>query len=246
MYIIRLDDASEYMDVKKWDRIENLLDKYSIKPLVGVIPNNNDPSMVNYYVKNKYFWEKVKRWQNKGWEIALHGYSHVYTTKQGGVNPVNFESEFAGVPLNKQIEKIKKGINIFEEHNINTEVFFAPSHTFDLNTLEALRVSSNIRIISDTISNDVYKKEGFYFIPQQSGKVRRLPFKLTTFCYHPNSMKNEDFVLLESFLKKNSHKFTRVKDIHLKNRSLSFYDKLLNNTYFTFRNIRKIFTRKNY
>lgn len=246
MYIIRLDDASEYMDVKKWDRIENLLDKYSIKPLVGVIPNNNDPSMVNYYVKNKYFWEKVKRWQNKGWEIALHGYSHVYTTKQGGVNPVNFESEFAGVPLNEQVEKIKKGINIFEEHNINTEVFFAPSHTFDLNTLEALRVSSNIRIISDTISNDVYKKEGFYFIPQQSGKVRRLPFKLTTFCYHPNSMKNEDFVLLESFLKKNSHKFTRVKDIHLKNRSLSFYDKLLNNTYFTFRNIRKIFTRKNY
>lgn len=32
-YIMRLDDASEYMDVEKWQRMENLLDKYGIKPM---------------------------------------------------------------------------------------------------------------------------------------------------------------------------------------------------------------------
>ena len=38
-YILRLDDASDYMDVKKWQRMEELLDRYGIKPLVGVIPD---------------------------------------------------------------------------------------------------------------------------------------------------------------------------------------------------------------
>ena len=31
-YLLRLDDASDYMDVEKWQRMENLLDKYGIKP----------------------------------------------------------------------------------------------------------------------------------------------------------------------------------------------------------------------
>ena len=35
-YILRLDDASDYMDVKKWQRMEELLDRYGIKPLVGI------------------------------------------------------------------------------------------------------------------------------------------------------------------------------------------------------------------
>ena len=43
-YILRLDDASDYMDVEKWSRMEELLDKYQIKPLVGVIPDNQDPA----------------------------------------------------------------------------------------------------------------------------------------------------------------------------------------------------------
>ena len=44
-YIMRLDDASEYMDVEKWQRMEDLLDKYHIKPIVGVIPDNQDSDM---------------------------------------------------------------------------------------------------------------------------------------------------------------------------------------------------------
>ena len=41
-YIMRLDDAAEKMNVEKWLRMEQLLDKYSIKPLVGVIPACKD------------------------------------------------------------------------------------------------------------------------------------------------------------------------------------------------------------
>lgn len=61
-YIMRLDDASEYMDVPKWKRMEDLLDAYHIKPLVGIIPDNKDPSLVNVYPRDVNFWETVDRW----------------------------------------------------------------------------------------------------------------------------------------------------------------------------------------
>ena len=101
MYLIRLDDASEKRDIEKWDRIEVLLDKYAIKPLVGVIPHNEDESMQDYSI-DECFWKRIEAWSKKGWTIAIHGYNHKFITKDGGINPVNLRSEFAGVPLDAQ------------------------------------------------------------------------------------------------------------------------------------------------
>ena len=103
-YIIRLDDACEKMDVEKWDRMEKLLDKYKVKPLVGVIPHCEDP-MMDKYEFDAEFWKKVEIWKNKGWTIAMHGYNHVYGTPCGGMNPVNKRSEFAGLSYEEQAEK---------------------------------------------------------------------------------------------------------------------------------------------
>ena len=230
MYFIRLDDASEKRDIVKWDRMEDLLDKYNIKPLVGVIPQNEDESMQDYVI-DEHFWQRVETWQNKGWTIAMHGYNHKFITTDGGLNPINLRSEFAGVSLDEQIKKISKGIKILGLHNIKPKVFFAPAHTFDKNTLEALRCASEIRIISDTISNKSYKKNGFTFIPQQSGKVRKLPFKTVTFCYHPNIMSNEDFDELESFIIKNRSKFKNYEAKEVL-RKENIVDKLLRKLYF--------------
>ena len=95
---------------------------------------------------------------------------------------MNSRSEFTGVPLEIQKKKIRDGIEILHQHSINPKIFFAPSHTFDLNTLTALSEESEIRIISDTMANDIYMKYGFYFIPVQSGRPRKLSFKCTTTC----------------------------------------------------------------
>lgn len=198
-YILRLDDACEKMDIEKWDRMEQLLDKYGVKPLVGVIPHCEDPMMDDYPIDSN-FWSKVNNWISKDWSIAMHGYNHVYSTECGGINPINKRSEFAGEPLEVQKEKIRKGISIMREHDINPNIFFAPSHTFDKNTLLALKAESDINIISDTIANDVYYQDDFQFVPQQSGRVRKLPFKVVTFCYHPNMMQENDFLILECFL----------------------------------------------
>lgn len=60
MYIIRLDDACEKRDIKKWDRIEKILDKYNVKAIVGIIPNCKDPDMDKYLIDDD-FWKLVKK-----------------------------------------------------------------------------------------------------------------------------------------------------------------------------------------
>lgn len=230
-YIIRLDDACEKRDIDKWDRMEELLDKYGIQPIVGIIPNCKDPDMAKYPIDDK-FWYLAQKWQEKGWIIALHGYEHVFNTNQGGINPVNNYSEFAGVSLKKQKEKIAKGIKSLENHGLIANVFFAPAHTFDRNTVEALKTCSNIRVISDTVAYDTYLgTDGMTYIPQQSGRVRKLPFRTVTFCYHPNMMNDNSFDVLDEFIQKNRKYFKKV-DIIRSRRRKGLKDIVLNKLYF--------------
>jgi len=227
--MIRLDDACEKRDMEKWARMEAILDRYRIAPLVGIIPCCKDPEM-DGYPADEGFWDTVARWKEKGWVLALHGYDHVYITKDGGLNPAQRRSEFAGVPLEEQKRKITEGVNIFRAHGFEPEVFFAPSHTFDRNTLTALRECSRIRVISDTIASRPYTLDGFTFIPMQSGVVRKLPFHTLTFCYHPNLMQVEDFERLEAFLKENAAEFQSF-DASPTDRKRSLYDRLMRRLY---------------
>ncbi len=229
-FILRLDDACERRDMEKWNRIEVLLDKYCIKPLVGVIPHCEDLTMDKYTVDTKFV-DRVICWREKGWTIAMHGYNHLYLTNCGGINPVNQRSEFAGVPLEEQRVRIRNGVEVMRSYGFDPKVFFAPSHTFDENTLIALKEESNIRIISDTIANKPYYKYDFTFVPQQSGKVRLLPFKVVTFCYHPNEMVDSDFIALEDFIIKHRKKFIRFP-LEIKKRKMGLYDLILRKLYF--------------
>ena len=228
-YIMRLDDACPKRDIAQWDRMESLLDKYGVKPLVGIIPDCKDPKM-DQYVEDPDFWTKrIKSWQEKGWRFALHGYNHVFRSNCGGINPVNKRSEFAGIPYEEQKQMITDGVAILRSHGINPKVFFAPAHTFDENTIKALQEVSDIRIISDTPANKPYSKYGMTFVPQQSGNVRKLPFNMVTFCYHPNTTSEQEFICLEEFLKKNSFREFPLNEYSNK---LSIFDKFLMGIYY--------------
>lgn len=243
-YLIRLDDACPTMNRQKWDRMEALLDKYSIKPMVGVIPHNEDEEQ-KIDQEEASFWEKVISWEKKGWAIALHGYSHCYTCDGGlkGLNPMWRRSEFAGLPLDAQRQKIRNGVAILKEHGVVPRYFFAPSHTFDENTLEALREESEIRIVSDTIGRFPYRYKDFWFIPQISGQCVKMPVGgVYTFCFHPNVMGDGSFEDLENFLKSHNDDFISFEEIDLnKYGEKQSFDKLLSCFFFTYRRLRKLY-----
>lgn len=240
-YLIRLDDACPMMDYQKWQRMEDLLDHYGIRPMVGIIPANNDSdTMIDAY--DSSFWEKAKVWESKGWCVALHGYSHVCDSDGGmkGLNPMWQRSEFAGISLDEQRKRIRQGAAILKEHGFQLRYFFAPSHTFDRNTLEALCLETDIRVISDTIGRYPYRCGDFVFIPQIVGHAVKMPFSgVYTFCFHPNIMTDDAFVALESFLQKYASQFITFSDIDLNNvASRSLVDKLLSWLFFLQRKLR--------
>ena len=75
--LIRSDDVCENMDWDLKKKLEKLFDEHSIKPVLGVIPNNQDKEFLSFS-RNEDFWNQVRSWQDKGWEIAQHGYTHIY------------------------------------------------------------------------------------------------------------------------------------------------------------------------
>ena len=242
-YLIRLDDACPTMDAAKWQRMEDMLDRYGVRPMVGVIPANSDPKQ-KIDPEDTTFWTKVISWENKGWAIALHGHDHCYISEDGlkGLNPLWARSEFAGVSLEKQKEKIREGVKIFRSHGIDPQYFFAPSHTFDENTLRALKEESNVRIISDTIATKPYKEGDFIFLPQLGGHCTEMKLHgIWTFCLHPSVMRDEDFIAVNHFLKAHKEEMTGFSDLDLKSLgSKNIVSRFLSCVYFLRRRLKGI------
>lgn len=239
-FLIRLDDACPTMNHSAWREMLELLDEHRVSPLIGVVPCNSDPALC-IDDPSKEFWHEIRGLAKSGAEICMHGYDHVYLTSQGGLNPVNAQSEFAGLPLVQQREKIRLAWAEFQRNNITPRVFFAPSHTFDLATLQALKMETPIRVISDTVALRPYHDGDFVFLPQQMGRCRYVPVGIITFCYHPNSMTNEDFSHLRQFLAMHSQKFVRCSQVLEGDIDTGEQAKaLLQPIYFTYRKIRAV------
>ena len=230
MYLIRLDDACEYMDTNRWAKMESILDDYCVKPIVGVIPKCKDKEFISNYDYCERFWDKTILWRDKEWSIALHGCDHVYTTNKGGINPVCKKSEFAEVAIEIQKAKIKEGIEILSRYGLHPSVFFAPSHTFDRNTIKALLECSDIRIINDTYATDLYKEKEMFYIPirrtSRYFKGLQDKIRLSTCVYHPNTMNEEAFSAFIRFIKTHRKEIISMRDVRLFNRRRTMLDKL--------------------
>lgn len=241
VYLIRLDDACEYMDVDKWREVISILDEWQVCPLIGVIPSCKDKDFTDRYSYNGEFWSLARLWQEKKYLLAMHGFNHVCHVAKGGLNPVHKRSEFVGLSLQEQKRKIQKGIAILKAKGLEVKIFFAPSHTFDSTTLQALKEESDIRIISDTIAGNVYKKDDFLFLPCQMGRLRSMPFKFTSVSLHPNEFQEKDFAQMKTFLNLNAKNCVKsIGDIPLLERGYSLFDRALKHAYFSFRSIKRM------
>ena len=59
--LIRMDDIAENMNWSLMKKCEDLFDELNIKPLLGVIPKNEDPELLKYD-KSDDFWQEVRNW----------------------------------------------------------------------------------------------------------------------------------------------------------------------------------------
>ena len=194
VYLLRFDDLCPTMKWEIWDEVEKILNQYQIKPIVAVIPDNQDPAQM-CEEERPDFWEKVAQWQRQGWTIALHGYRHVYENKNGGIINANDYSEFAGVEKTEQLARIRAGIAIFDKHGIKVDTWVAPAHSFDFNTVECLK-QCGIHIISDGYSDNVFEWKGMKWIPCQLYRFVPKESGVWTVCKHPSMWDREQ---LEAF-----------------------------------------------
>lgn len=247
-YLIRLDDAHPCMNHKKWSYIENIFKEYDIKPLVAVIPNNKDQALNNGKF-SKTFWEKVKKWQEKGWTIAMHGNKHEYNIipANKSILPLHNRSEFSGLTYSQQASKILQATKIFKNHKIPIKVFVAPSHTFDDNTLKALKLNSDVKIISDGWSRRPFFQKGFLFIPQQLWTFRKKRTGVWTVCLHPDFMADSDFKILIENIKEFRQQIIGLEELNLNAESKRKFSDIIFHHSISFRlRLKRILQYKNY
>lgn len=245
-YIFRLDDASPFSNSRKWHDISSIFQKHNIKPIVAVIPDNKDPTLMHQR-ENLDFWNMVKHWEDKGWSIAMHGYQHLFhaVPREKSIVPYYDRSEFSGLKLNSQKEKIKKSLKVFLENNIEPTVWVAPAHSFDHVTLEAITDETSIRVVSDGIALFPYFESGFYFIPQQIWNVQRKVFGIWTICLHPDNMTDEEIQDLDFRLSSTGvacHTIS-VQDLLLSKKGKGFLDRGFSVFYWIRRDIARVIKR---
>lgn len=184
-YLLRFDDVCESMDWDAWDRVESVLQHVGVCPLLAVVPDNRDPSLaVN--PPNPGFWARVRQWQARGWTIAMHGYHHEYVSGDPGLLGLNLFSEFAGLSYDEQLQKLEGSLAAFRSNGVDPQVWIAPGHSFDRNTVKALS-KVGIRAISDGYALWPYcDTDGTFWLPQQLWRFRTMPAGVWTVCFHIN------------------------------------------------------------
>ena len=197
----RLDDIAPNMNWENFNRIVEIFKRHNTKPLLLVIPENRDPEFLKYSF-SPHFWQIMSQLRHGGWVAGQHGYRHLYKTHSGGILKINRKSEFAGVDYGEQKTMLASGKNILEANGLKPEVFSAPAHSFDRNTVLALK-ENGFRYLSDGIALYPFKKWGLVWLPQTMWRPRKILFGAATVAIHLNTMSTEDLNYLESFIKEN-------------------------------------------
>jgi hypothetical protein len=95
---------------------------------------------------------------------------------------------------------LAKGYKIFGDQNIKVDIFVAPGHSFDKNTLRSITKVTKIRHISDGFYLNPIQKDGFKWIPQQLWQPQMKSKGVWTICYHPETSDSSSLTILEAFL----------------------------------------------
>ncbi len=185
------------MNLPTWEALEAVIRAAGIKPIVSIVPDNRDPALT-VQAADSTFWQRVRSWQEAGWAIGLHGHTHVYQTNDPGLLGLNRFSEFSGLPLEAQRSKVKEAVAILAAQGIVPDLWVAPGHSFDSNTLVAVK-EAGIDVLNDGFAVlPATDSLGMFWVPQQLWRFRELPLGVWTVCLHHNYWGHRD---IETFAK---------------------------------------------
>ncbi len=232
---IRLDDITHNMDWDRFFRVSRILTEADLKPLIGVVPDVKDEKLDCLSMSDSWpeevrtripegddaFAEYIRDLRHKGWIIAMHGYDHVYRTGAGGLFPLNLRSEFAGCDYEDQKKRLAAGMERMRDMGLDTDIFMAPAHSYDANTLRAL-YDTGVRNITDGFGLRPYRrtvpggKMGEYltFYPISRSRSEAISDKpgYTTLVLHVNTMKDTDIMKFEELIKNHRDHFMDYGD----------------------------------
>ncbi|MBE5755397.1 MAG: DUF2334 domain-containing protein [Clostridiales bacterium] len=196
---VRFDDVCPTMSWDHFNKAMELCKKYGVKPLLGVVPCNKDPHLV-VDEENKDFFDIMRKYQEQGISFAQHGLDHIYRNNNGGVLKLNKKSDFVGLSKDEQKKFLGEGLEILKKEGINTKIYMAPSHSYDKNTILALK-ELGFEYVTDGYTNYNYKWHGLTFIPcRHTFKTRRKMTGVCTLCLHVNTMSEKDLETFEESL----------------------------------------------
>ena len=222
-YFFRIDDAAPNMNWDNFNLLVSIFRKHGVEPLLAVIPDNNDPKLLEYPINND-FWAFLGELRQNNWTIGQHGFQHLPKAR-GGVLKIHNSGEFGGLEFGTQEQMIRNGKSIIESKLGKPEVFVAPRHSFDYNTIRALD-RNNFKFISDGIALYPFKKWGLIWLPQILWRPRMGMIGLVTVALHPNTMSRGDIENLQKFIEKNRNKIGNFKELMEWYGKIGFFKKI--------------------
>ena len=210
-YLLRFDDLCPTMDRLCWARMAELIEEFELKPILAVVPANQDPELMAAPL-DPAFWHEMRRLQSLGASIALHGYRHICASPGGSLIALHRMTEFAGVEHALQRTWIREGSKILRSEGLEPTLFVAPRHGFDQATLRALR-EEGITIISDGFARRPFRRAGLIWVPQQLWGPASRSHGLWTICIHANHTHAADAAALRRFLLAHRSQFSSLREL---------------------------------
>jgi peptidoglycan/xylan/chitin deacetylase (PgdA/CDA1 family) len=199
------------------ERFLSIVKAYEIKPILAVIPNNQDPEL-NLQDPDSHFWDRMRSLESAGATIAMHGYRHLCASRGKPLLRLHKETEFAGVEESQQRQWIRSGLGILRGNGLSPRLFVAPRHGFDRRTLRAL-ASEGLGILSDGFARRLFTRHDVLWIPQQLWEPVKKKAGLWTILIHANTALPALENKLEEFLREHAHRFTNFDRVIAENRA---------------------------
>jgi predicted deacetylase len=207
-YLLRVDDLCPTASRERWQVFRNLIGEFRLRPILAVVPDNRDPALA-VDPPDRSFWDQMRALESAGAVIGLHGFRHLCSSRGRSILGMHRESEFAGASAQAQRAWIRDGLEILRGYGLNTRIFVAPRHGFDVNTLSALR-TEGVGLLCDGFAQKPLLRGGVIWIPQQLWAPEEKRSGLWTICIHPNSASDADAAGLRAFLRVHAGEFTSV------------------------------------